>query len=102
MAEFAYGGDEWLQDVWRKTALADQVEKTGQEILAAAKANAAVFASSGDFEKSITGALKRSKKGRPYYRVESNDPGALSIEFGTARQPAKRALGKAIEVYRGD
>lgn len=101
MATFEYGGDEWLQDVWRESTLADQVEKTGEEILAAAKANASIFSSSGDFEKSITGSLKHSKKGRPYYRVESNDPGALSIEFGTAHQPAKRALGKAIEVYKG-
>ncbi|WP_157536537.1 DUF5403 family protein [Kitasatospora mediocidica] len=100
MAEFVYNGDEWLQDLWRSPAVSDQVEAIGQEILAAAKANAAAFRNTGAFEDSIKGELMKSRKGRPFYRVSSNDPAALSIEFGTAKRPAYRALGKAIEVYR--
>lgn len=100
MATFEYAGDAWLQDVWRGTEISDQVDSVGQEILAAAKSNAETFKVTGQFLDSIKGELLRSKKGRPYYRVSSNDPAALSIEFGTAKRPAHRALGKAIEVYR--
>lgn len=100
MAAFEYAGDDWLQDVWRNTELADQVEEVGREILSAAKSNAATFRVTGSFEESLKGELLKSKRGRPYYRVSSNDPGALSIEFGTAHRPAHRALGKAIEIYR--
>ncbi|MEU7096056.1 hypothetical protein [Kitasatospora aureofaciens] len=100
MAGFDYSGDRWLQDLWDSEELTEQLEETGAEILGNAKANAERFTKSGEFLDSISGGLRRSKKGRPFYRVQSDDPAALSIEFGTAKQEPKRALGRAIEVYK--
>ena len=101
MADFRYKGDAWLFDLFRESAeLTSQVETTGAQILNRARANAEAFKNTGAFLGSITGELKRSKKGRPYYRVQANDPAAYSIEFGTAKRPAYRPLGRAIGVYK--
>lgn len=53
----------------------------------------------GSFQRSIQGELLRASNGRPFYRIWSDDPAALSIEFGTKSNAAHRILGRAIEKW---
>lgn len=73
------------------------VEEIGSEVLGQAIAGAEAHERTGDFARSMKGRMFRSRaKNRPYYRVWSDDPGALSIEFGNHHEHGHRIIGRAI------
>lgn len=86
----------WLPSWMESADVEEIVTEAGEKVLAAAKAFAAEHVESGDFLESITLSSGHYRTGRPYARVSSSDPAALSIEFGTANNAAQRVLGRAI------
>lgn len=87
----------WLDEVRASPEVEALVVDAGEAALGRARAGAARIAETGDFAEHMSGDLHHSRKGVPWYRVANDDPGALSIEFGTAHEPAHRVLGKALE-----
>lgn len=86
----------WLPGWLSSQEVRDIVSEKGDEVLAAAKALAAAHEHTGAFESSLIKTSGRYKTGRPYARISSSDPAALSIEFGTATMIGLRILGRAI------
>lgn len=78
----------------------DAVDDAGDRVLGEARRIAAAESDSGDFEASLEIRYHRSRSGRPTATVYSDDPGALSIEFGTVDTPAHRVLGRALDTIR--
>lgn len=95
MAEFVRNPG-WLRDFMRSDQLAEIIDGKGEEVEIAAKALAAEHVVTGRFDESIHRNSGHYSSGRPYSRVSSDDPAALSIEFGTQHSTAVRALGRAI------
>lgn len=78
----------------------EAVSHAGDRVLAEAERLASQEASSGDFAASLSKRDHRARSGRPISTISSDDPGALSIEFGTERTPAHRVLGRALDTIR--
>lgn len=95
MAQFVRN-PAWLPEWLSSREAREIVSEAGDKVLAAAKANAAGHIETGEFEESIQKQDGTYHTGRPYSRVFSRDPAVLSIEFGTKRSTAVRALGRAI------
>jgi len=87
---------EWLPEWLRSRDVEDIVREKTDEVDAAAHAFAAQHVETGAFEESLRRVDGHYSTGRPYGRVYSEDPAALSIEFGTQHSTAVRALGRAI------
>lgn len=96
MAHFEIN-EEWVTELVASQPIGDMVAGIGEEILNRAKENAAESDDTEAFKESIKGLLHITSKGRPFFRVWSDDPGALSIEFGNSHQAPHRALGRAID-----
>jgi hypothetical protein len=88
---------DFARQLFRSAEVTRLVYDAGDRVLAAARRNAAAESVSGDFEASLTKRDHRSRSGRPISTVYSDDPGALSIEFGTKTTPRHRFLGRALE-----
>lgn len=88
---------DFQRQLFRSEELTQLVYEAGDRVLAEARRNAAAEARTGDFEASIEKRDHRSRSGRPISTVYSDDPGALSIEFGTKTTPRHRFLGRALE-----
>lgn len=87
----------FFDEVRRSEPVVEMLQEIGPEIVSAAKANAAESSETGAFAESIQGEIQYSPRVHmPYFRVWSDDPGALSIEFGNSHQQPHRALGRAI------
>jgi hypothetical protein len=84
------------EELFAQAELQAIVSQKGKEVLAKAIANAQESLATGAAAESIHGKFARGRKGRPHYYVYMDDPGALSIEFGSSHTPAHRPLGKAI------
>lgn len=88
---------DFQRQLFRSTELTELVYEAGDRVLAQARRNASAEAVSGDFEASLDKRDHRSRSGRPISTVSSDDPGALSIEFGTKTTARHRFLGRALE-----
>jgi hypothetical protein len=87
----------WVtEELYRQAPLADLVNEIGEFIKTDAIHLASRISVTGSFRDSIHGELLRARNGAPFYRVWSDDPGAISIEFGTAKNKPHRVLGQAI------
>lgn len=95
MAEFVRN-PAWLPEWLHSADVEAIVDEKTDEVYAAAKGFAAGHVETGEFEASLHKVTGRYSTGRPYGRVYSDDPAALSIEFGTQHSSAVRALGRAI------
>lgn len=87
---------KWLPSFMESSELEEIVAGNGAKVLAAAEGFAAEHVESGEFLESLKLTTGHYRTGRPYARVSSDDPAALSIEFGTANNAAQRVLGRAI------
>jgi hypothetical protein len=67
----------------------------GEEMMDTAIEIARQHEETGEFARSIQSDPHRSRTDAPVYRIYSDDPGALSIEFGTSKMRGIRALGRA-------
>lgn len=84
-----------------------QIEKgisdVGHRVLSAAKSLAG-STGRGNKAADISGAFKRTSKGRPHYYVQMDDGdkegSAVAIEFGTSDTPVHAILRRAIESAR--
>lgn len=77
------------------------VQEAGEGILVRAIELAHEHDDSGEFADSIKGELRISETGAPYFEIWSDDPAALSKEFGTSEDHKPvRALGRAIGEFR--
>lgn len=84
------------EDLFMQAQSESIVRSEGETRLARAKAGAAAHADTGEFARSMKGKFSRGRNGRPHFYVYSDDPAALSKEFGTSDTPAVRALGSAL------
>lgn len=80
--------------------LREMVAEAGDRVLDEAIRIAQSESETGDFASSLEKKDHRGDRGRPIATVYSDDPGALSIEFGTVDTPAHRVLGRALDVLR--
>lgn len=87
---------DFIRQIMRSDEARRLVDEKTDEVLAAAKTLAAAHTDTGHFEASLHKKTGSYSTGRPYGRVYSDDPAALSIEFGTQHSTAVRALGRAI------
>jgi hypothetical protein len=91
---------KWAQeDLLQMPGLIEMLEDQGHVKQSEAVRLAAAHNRTGDFQRSIKGELLKAKNGRPFYRIWSDDPAALSIEFGSKNRAASRILGRAIEKW---
>jgi hypothetical protein len=88
------------RDLFRSAEITDLVYAAGERVLAEAERNAEAGADSGGFAESLSKRDHRSRSGRPVSTISADDPGALSIEFGTRHTPPHRFLGRALDVIR--
>ncbi|TQF03930.1 hypothetical protein E6W39_18950 [Kitasatospora acidiphila] len=85
------------EELYQQAELVDLVNDAGEAVKGEAVRLADRISVTGEFRDSIQGELLRAKNGAPFYRVWSADPGALAIEFGTAKgNKPHRILGQAI------
>lgn len=84
------------EDLFLQAALASIVKAEGESRLATAKSTAGAHADTGEFARSMKGKFSRGRRNRPHFYIYSDDPAALSKEFGTSDTPAVRALGSAL------
>lgn len=91
---------DFAKELFYSEELTELVYAAGDRVLAEAQRLAAAEAHSGDFEASLEVHDHRSRSGRPIATVYSDDPGALSIEFGTKTTPRHRFLGRALNAAR--
>jgi hypothetical protein len=97
MSRFVFDQSWVTEELYQNAALQDLVSDTGEAIKAEAIRLANRISVTGSFRNSIQGELLSAKNGAPFYRVWSDDPGALAIEFGTAKgHEPHRVLGQAI------
>lgn len=98
MSRFEFDPQWVTEELYPSAELSDLVEDAGEAVLNEAVRIAGTISVTGEFERSIKGELVRSKNGAPFYRVWSDDPGALAIEFGTSKtnKLPHRVLGRAI------
>lgn len=99
MADFRISQDWLKEDLLTMPGLLEILEDEGRVKQAEAVRLAAAHNLTGDFQRSIKGELLKAKNGRPFYRIWSDDPAAMSIEFGTKKRAASRVLGRAIEKW---
>lgn len=78
----------------------EAVSHAGDRVLAEAERRATEGADTGGFAEHLSKRDHRSRSGRPISTVSSDDPGAVSIEFGTEDTPAHRFLGGALDTLR--
>lgn len=88
---------DFERQLFHSAEVTEAVYSAGDRVLAEARRNAAAEAHSGDFEASLEKHDHRSRSGRPISTIYSDDPGALSIEFGTKTTPRHRFLGRALD-----
>ena len=88
------------RDLFHTAEATETVSRAGDRVLAAAERNATEGADSGDFAASLSKHDHRSRSGRPMSTITADDPGALSVEFGTEDTPAHRFLGRALDTLR--
>jgi hypothetical protein len=97
MARFV-ANPAWIREFLASDRLAELVDEAGEQVIEHARELAAGHVESGDFLESLQKTSGHYRTGRPYARVYSDDPAALSIEFGTANAAAQRILGRAIRM----
>lgn len=78
----------------------EAVARAGLRVYDEADRMATSEADSGAFADSLSKRDHRGRSGRPLCTISADDPGALSIEFGTEDTPAHRFLGRAIDTLR--
>lgn len=88
------------RDLFRSEELTQLVYDGGDRVLTEAEGIAMAEGRTFDFATSLHKDDHRARSGRPISTVYSDDPGALSIEFGTRYTPAHRTLGRALESIR--
>lgn len=98
MATRFVANPDWLPEWLSSADVESIVDEAGEEVLAAAKTLAAEHVRTGEFLESIHKTSGHYRTGRPYARIYSDHPAALSIEFGTAKSEALRVLGRAIRM----
>lgn len=91
---------QFERDLFQSPELTQLVYDAGGRVFDEAEALASAEASSGDFAASLSKRDHRSRSGRPVSTISADDPGALSIEFGTRHTPRHRFLGRALESIR--
>lgn len=97
MSRFEFDRSWVTEELYQQAELVDLINESGEAVKAEAIRLADRISVTGSFRDSIQGELLRAKNGAPFYRVWSDDPGALSIEFGTAKgHKPHRVLGQAI------
>lgn len=84
------------EDLFQQAQVESIVRNEGEARLERAKAGAAAHADTGEYARSMKGKFSRGRRGRPHFYIYSDDPAALSKEFGTSDTPAVRALGGAL------
>jgi hypothetical protein len=88
---------DFAQELRRDDDVQEIVQEAGEAVLGAAVNRAEAVQETGDFAKSIKGKkIPNRAKGPGFYRVYSDDPGALAIEFGTAKTDGKHVLRDAL------
>lgn len=88
------------RELFASAELAELVYAAGEEVLNEAELNAGAESVTGDFAASLSKHDHRSRSGRPVSTISADDPGALSIEFGTRYTPRHRFLGRALDIIR--
>lgn len=88
------------RDLFRSEELTALVSDAGDRVLAEAERTALAEGHTFDFAESLHKIDHRARSGRPMSSVYSDDPGSLSIEFGTRYTAAHRTLGRALESIR--
>jgi len=88
------------RDLFHTPEATDAVAHAGLRVYAEADRLASAEAETGAFADSLSKRDHRGRSGRPLCTVSSDDPGALSIEFGTEHTPAHRFLGRALDIIR--
>ena len=98
MATHFEANPAWMPDFLSSDELGSILDEAAEEVLAAAKGLAEEHVRTGEFLDSIHRTSGKYRTGRRYARVSSDDPAALSIEFGTAKSAPLRILGRAIRM----
>ena len=88
------------RDLFVSPELTQLVYDVGHRVFEEAELLATEEGSSYGFADSLSQHDHRSRSGRPVSTIASDDPGALSIEFGTRRTPRHRFLGRALDSIR--
>lgn len=88
------------QDMFKSAELTELVYAAGERVFNEAERLATEEAKTGDFAASLSKHDHRSRSGRPVSTITADDPGALSIEFGTRHTPRHRFLGRALDSIR--
>lgn len=88
------------RELYALPEIREMVADAGDRVLDEAIRIADAESDTGDFSLSLEKKDHRGEKGRPISTVYSDDPGSLSIEFGTVDTPAHRVLGRALDVLR--
>jgi hypothetical protein len=91
---------DFQRQLFHSEEATELVYDAGDRVLAEAQRRAAAESDTGDFELSLELDCHRSRSGRPIATVYSDDPGALSIEFGTRVTEPHRILGRALHAAR--
>jgi len=91
---------DFQRELFASPELTELVYAAGDRVLAEARRLAAAEAHTGDFEASLEVHDHRSRSGRPIATVYSDDPGALSIEFGTRVTEPHWILGRVFHAVR--
>lgn len=98
MATHFEANPQWMPDFLGSEELGAILDEAAEEVLAAAKGLASDHVRTGEFLESLHRSSGTYRTGRRYARVSSDDPAALSIEFGTAKSEPLRVLGRAIRM----
>ena len=88
------------RDLFYTPEATEAVSHAGDRLLSEAERLATEGADTGGFAEHLSKRDHRSRSGRPMSTVSSDDPGAISIEFGTEDTPAHRFLGRALDTLR--
>jgi hypothetical protein len=88
------------KDLFQSPELTELVYDAGDRVLNEAERVAGAEADTGAFAASLSKHDHRSRSGRPVSTISSDDPAALSKEFGTRWTPRHRFLGRALESIR--
>jgi hypothetical protein len=100
MSKFEFDRQWESEELFAMPGLLEMLEDEGESKRDEAIRLAGKFNRTGNFQRSIKGELLSASNGRPFYRVWSDDPAAISIEFGTKNAPAHRVLGRAIDKWK--
>jgi len=91
---------DFERDLFNSAEATELVYDAGGRVLNEAERTASAEADTGTFAESLSKHDHRSRSGRPVSTISSDDPAALSKEFGTRRTPRHRYLGRALDSIR--